>query len=392
LSVSVAPEELLARTESLVSLLRANAQATERAGRVAAENIDALAGAGVFRMTAPREAGGYQLPVITQVEALAAIARGCGSTSWVAAVYSVGIWMAGNFADEIQEEVFAEPDVRVSTAAAPTGRLSRSTGGYRLDGRWAFNTGCLDAHWAILGAIREADAGEGDAVLVLIPSSELEIADDWEVSGLCGTGSRTITADGVAVEERQLWPMSEASVGRHRSVRHADDPYWRGPLGPFICANSAGTPLGTGQGALELYLERLHPGRPMTLTSYADRSLAPITHLQVGEAAVALESAGFHAARCAELVDEHNRSGEPYTMRERAQIRSDLGRVTGLARTAAHLLQDGSGASAIHLDVPIQRIVRDIDSLAQHAVMNPQTNIELYGRVLCGLEPHTEAL
>jgi hypothetical protein len=79
-------------------------------------------------------------------------------------------------------------------------------------------------------------------------------------------------------------------------------------------------------------------------------------------------------------------------MRERAQIRSDLGRVTGLAQSAAHLLLEGSGASAIHRDVPIQRIVRDIDALAQHAVMHPKTNIELYGRVLCGLEPHSEAL
>jgi hypothetical protein len=79
-------------------------------------------------------------------------------------------------------------------------------------------------------------------------------------------------------------------------------------------------------------------------------------------------------------------------MLERARIRSDVGRVTGLARTAAHLLWQGSGASAISREHPIQRIVRDIDALAQHAVMNPDTNIELYGRVLCGLEPHTEAL
>ena len=64
-------EGLLARTESLVPLLRANALATEREGRVAAENSAALEQAGVFRMTAPIEAGGYELPVLTQVEVLA---------------------------------------------------------------------------------------------------------------------------------------------------------------------------------------------------------------------------------------------------------------------------------------------------------------------------------
>jgi alkylation response protein AidB-like acyl-CoA dehydrogenase len=389
-------EGLLARTESLVPLLRANALATEREGRVAAENIAALEQAGVFKMTAPREAGGYELPVLTQVEVLAAIARGCGSTSWATAVYSVGIWMAGNFSDELQDEVFAQEDVRITLVGAPTGRLTRDrAGGYRLDGSWAFNTGCLDGHWAIAGAIREGGeggGGEDDAVLAIVPYDQLAIGEDWDVSGLCGTGSRTITATGVSVDERQLWPMAEATASRRRSERHAQHPYWRTPVGPFICANSAGTPLGLGQGALELFLEALAPGKPMTLTTYADRRLAPVTHLQVGEAAVQIESAAYHARRCAELVDQHCRSGEPFAMRERAQIRSDLGRVTGLAQSAAHLLLEGSGASAIHRDVPIQRIVRDLDALAQHAVMHPRTNIELYGRVLCGLEPQSEAL
>jgi 3-hydroxy-9,10-secoandrosta-1,3,5(10)-triene-9,17-dione monooxygenase len=389
-------EGLLARTESLVPLLRANALATERQGRVAAENIAALEQAGVFKMTAPLEAGGYELPVLTQVEVLAAIARGCGSTSWATAVYSVGIWMAGNFSDELQDEVFAQEDVRVTLVGAPTGRLTRERfGGYRLDGSWAFNTGCLDGHWAITGAIREGGEGGGgddDAVLAIVPYGQLAIGEDWDVSGLCGTGSRTITAAGVSVDDRQLWPLAEGTASRRRSERHAQHPYWRTPIGPLICANSAGTPLGLGQGALELFLAALSPGKPMTLTTYADRSLAPVTHLQVGEAAVQLESAAYHARRCAELVDQHCRSGEPFTMRERAQIRSDLGRVTGLAQSAAHLLLEGSGASAIHRDVPIQRIVRDLDALAQHAVMHPRTNIELYGRVLCGLEPQSEAL
>jgi alkylation response protein AidB-like acyl-CoA dehydrogenase len=389
-------EELLERTQTLVPLLRASARDAERAGRVAPPCLQAIADAGVFKMTAPIEAGGYQLPVTTQVGVLAALGRGCGSTSWVCAVYSVGIWLAGNFSDDIQEEVFAQPDVRITVVGAPTGRLARDgAGAYRLNGRWAFNTGCLDGHYAIAGAFREGGPsgdGEDDAVLAIVPYEHLQLADDWDVSGLAATGSRTISAEDVPLTEDHLWPMSEAGSGVRRSARHRDEPYWRTIIGPFITANSAGTPLGLAQAALELYLEGLQPPRPMTLTSYTDRSQAPITHLQVGEAAMAVEAAAFHARRCAEAVDAHCAGGAPYTMLERARIRSDVGRVTGLARSAAHLLWQGSGASAISRDAPIQRIVRDIDALAQHAVMNPDTNIELYGRVLCGLEPHTEAL
>ena len=84
---------LLGRTTALVPLLRENALRTERERRVVPENIEALAEAGVFRLTLPRSFGGYEASMATQVEVLAEIARGCGSTSWVASVYSVGTWL-----------------------------------------------------------------------------------------------------------------------------------------------------------------------------------------------------------------------------------------------------------------------------------------------------------
>ena len=175
-----------------------------------------------------------------------------------------------------------------------------------------------------------------------MPYADLAIADDWYVSGLCGTGSRTIIAEDLFVPEHRVLPMSEAQSGRHRSERHAADPYYRAPIGAVANANSAGTPLGLGQAALERFLEQL-PGRGITLTSHTDRRLAAITHLQVGEAAVKLESAAFHAIRCAEIVDERCQGEQPFTIRDRAQIRSDLGYVTDLARGVAHLLLEGSG-------------------------------------------------
>ena len=53
------------------------------------------------------------------------------------------------------------------------------------------------------------------------------------------------------------------------------------------------------------------------------------------------------------------------------------------------ILLAASGGSSIYLDVPIQRIARDVQAINLHALMNPNTNAELYGRVLCGLEPNT---
>jgi hypothetical protein len=53
------------------------------------------------------------------------------------------------------------------------------------------------------------------------------------------------------------------------------------------------------------------------------------------------------------------------------------------------ILFNASGASSIQPHIPIQRFQRDIQALANHAVMHTQTGLELYGRVLCGLQPNT---
>jgi hypothetical protein len=42
--------------------------------------------------------------------------------------------------------------------------------------------------------------------------------------------------------------------------------------------------------------------------------------------------------------------------------------------------------------VPIQRIIRDVHALSLHSFINPATNLEVYGRVLSGLDPGTPFL
>src|SRR5882672_11144661 len=190
-------EGIVERATALVPLLRENALRTERDRRVARENIDALAEAGVFRITLPRSHGGYEASVATQIDVLAEVARGCGSTGWVASVYSVGTWLAALFPDDAQDEVFATPDVRVTVVATPTAVARPVDGGYRVTGRWGFNTGCLDAHWAFLGAMLEGREDPGGHIVMLIPYGELEIVDDWFVSGLVGTGRCTVRSENV---------------------------------------------------------------------------------------------------------------------------------------------------------------------------------------------------
>jgi 3-hydroxy-9,10-secoandrosta-1,3,5(10)-triene-9,17-dione monooxygenase len=378
-------EGLLERVRALVPSLREKAQATEEARRVPPEHFDALAEAGVFRMCIPRRFGGYEADFETQVEVLAAIASGCPSTSWVSTIFSAMGWYAGCFSDEAQEEIFASGDPRVSGAFSPTGTLVPKDGGFVLSGRWPFNTGCHGANWTYLNAMCEVD-GEPVPTGAYIPSSELTILDDWYASGMAGTGSNTVVAEDVFVPAYRTIALFDAVEARYTAERHnADNPYFNYPTAPVLVVNGAGTPLGTARGALEAFLERL-PGRPMTYTIYSLQSEAPVTHQKVGEAALMVESADAHVRRACALMDE---PAGPLSMEGRVKARAHVGYATGLARQAVDTLFTASGASSIQPQVPIQRFQRDIQALANHAIMSPAINVELYGRWLCGVEPNS---
>lgn len=52
--------ELISRAESLIPLLRANANLADQLGRVPDENVKAIEEAGLFRMLMPVKRGGYE--------------------------------------------------------------------------------------------------------------------------------------------------------------------------------------------------------------------------------------------------------------------------------------------------------------------------------------------
>ena len=83
-----ASAELVARAAGLVPMLREQAAANEASRRLSPDTFDALSEADVFRMTAPKRFGGFEADFVTQCEVLAEIARGCGSSSWVATIFS----------------------------------------------------------------------------------------------------------------------------------------------------------------------------------------------------------------------------------------------------------------------------------------------------------------
>jgi alkylation response protein AidB-like acyl-CoA dehydrogenase len=371
---------LVASATALIPMLRKAAPAAEKARRVPQESYDALAAAGIFRMTAPKAYGGVEADFRTQCEVLAEIARGCPSTSWVATIYSAMSWLVGVFPDETQEEIYATRDPRIAGVFSPTGTAVHKDGGFVVNGRWPFNTGCHGASWTVLNVV----VGEMPTCM-LAKSADLTILDDWYATGMSATGSNTVVAENVFVPSRRAIPLPDMLDARYPARHNAENPYFNYPLAPVLTVNASGTPLGIARGAWDAFVERL-PGRGITYTTYTNKAEAPVTHLQMAEASLKIDSSEAHMRLATSLLDGAKGS---MTMQERVKARAHVAYSTGLAREATDILFYASGASSIQEHMAIQRYQRDIQALSNHAIMHPQTSLELYGRILCGLAPNT---
>jgi alkylation response protein AidB-like acyl-CoA dehydrogenase len=379
------------RASELVPLLREHADWVEKNRRLAPEVLEALADAGLFKMRVPVRYGGYESDVRTVSQVVAELARGDGSTSWTVAVWMISTWIAGMFPDSAQDEIFATPDVRVCGILSPTATAEPVDGGIVVNGKWAFNSGVYHSTWNTNAVILLRPDSGPEPVMTAIPIEELEIVDDWYTSAVRGSGSASTVAKNVFVPQERVLSMGPVMRQQYSSELNADSPIFRAPLLPTACATVSGTAAGLAQAARDTFFERL-PGRKISYTDYEDQSAAPLTHLQVADATVKIDEAEFHAQRAATLVDTKSLNGEEWTLEERARVRLDMGAAWQRAKDAVDILHTASGGSAIYSHVPIQRISRDVQALNLHGVMHPNTNLELYGRILCGLEPNTHYL
>jgi alkylation response protein AidB-like acyl-CoA dehydrogenase len=384
-------EDHVRRASELVPLLRRHAAWAEQNRRLHDEVIAALADAGIFRLRQPERYGGYEADTSTLVDVAAELGRGDGSVAWVTSVYWIPGYMACLFPDHVQDEVFATPDTRVCGTLSPSATALPAKGGVRVTGKWQFISGAHHAHWQEIIAILVPGTGEPYPIVGLAPMSDILIVDDWDTPVLAGTGSVSTVAKDLFIPQDRIIPLAAVVEGNGASVTNAASPAYRGPLLPVASATSTGTLIGLGRGARESFFRRL-PDRKISYTTYDSQAEAPLTHLQVADAAMKLDEAEFHARRLADLVDRKGAENSRWTIEERVLARADMGTTVRLTKEAVDTFADASGGTSIYSDQPIQRIAREVQAISLHALMHPSTNAELYGRILCGVEPNTQYL
>ena len=385
--------ELVERARAIRPLLAANAVQGEADRRVTDESIKAMTDAGLFKIAVPKRYGGYETSVRTMLEVSAAVGEADGGTAWVLTLINVCHWLTGLFPRQAQDDVFgADPDALVSGVLAPTATAVKVAGGWRITGKWYYNSGSWHATWAGIGfPVTDADGQVVNQGLALIPRGDLSLEDTWFVAGMKSTGSNALIAEDAFVPEHRVMLVPPAIVGQYPSEHLAGEPFYRSAFVPVLALVLVGPQLGLGQAALDYVISKAAK-KPVSYTFFAAQAESTGFQLQVAEAARLIDTAKLHAFRAADDIDQAAARGEYPDLLSRARVRSDTGYAAECITRAIDILLYAHGAAAFADVSPLQRIWRDSATAARHAVVSPQVSYEAYGKALLGVQDNITPL
>jgi alkylation response protein AidB-like acyl-CoA dehydrogenase len=390
---------ILEKVSELGPTLRERALAAERAGRLSDQTIADLDAAGAFNVGSPAEFGGDELSVRQQLDVVSEVAKWDGSCGWAVWVGASTNWIPAGSGARVVEEVYGPDWVgpRVAGSShfpASRGRAKRVEGGWIISGGpWTFGSDSLWAPFTNLGCIAR-DGEDPYLVAVQVPLDELRFLDDWQVAGMRGTGSVSITLahDELFVPDYRGVDFRDIAGGTLDNGLKGS--LWKAPTLGWAFSLMAGMSIGIAQGALERFLER-SAGRPIRGTTYKNQLDAPLTHLMLAEVHSKIRSATLMARANAEETDVLGvlaAAGTPadpgYMQLFSARVLVETAYAAKWCAEAIELLQRNSGSTAIMESEPIQRAWRDARVITLHGALNLEALSENYGRLMAGLQPH----
>jgi alkylation response protein AidB-like acyl-CoA dehydrogenase len=372
--------------DRIAPVARQYADDSERNRNLAQPIVDAMIEQRVFKMLVPQSLGGLELDPLTYHVLTEELSRVDGSTGWCAWIPASGSWGMGSSDDAGAEEQYARPDACVAGAFFPFGRAEVVDGGYKVSGRWPYASGCQ--HATTIGGfcnvfegetMRLSPFGTPEIRSVSVPREDARIIDTWHVNGLSGTGSHDIAIEGKFVAERYTRALGPGPRGKH-----FQSPLYAFPFLGIFASPIASVATGIAQGAVDEAI-RLAQSKKQVMSEVTIRE-RPVFQLHMADAIAAVSSArAWHRAEV-QSTWATVKAGGMADINQRARLMLAAANATRSAAHAVHLAYTACGGSANYLSSPLQRSLRDVHAVTQHAGTSPN-NLESASKLLLGLAP-----
>lgn len=364
---------------------------SERSGEIDAlrqipqDLADKMAAEGFYRICTPAQLGGLAQDPNTLYEICETLASANGSAGWCIFIGSTSQYLLGALAQEQQHEMMTDINVITSGVFADMGTALNeerdNKPGYLINGHWRWGSGCRNAAW-ISGGIHEID-GNGDAhqstgsvlTRVFFKPEEIEILDNWHVSGMRGSGSSDYRVENVWVPAARM-----ASSIEQTELRHL--PIYRYPKFALLALPIGAITLGMARASINEVIKIANQKTPQG----SRRTLAhrPGLHRDIGVADSKLSAAREYLYALSEEVWQHCQTKEP-TVQQRQKLRAANVHAVNTAVDVIDKMYTLVGGTSVFETSCLQQHFRDVHVATQHMMVGEPV-MELAGRVLLGLD------
>lgn len=381
--MDVTREEFVERASALVPALRARAATAEQDRRMSEETHEDFLAADLYRIFQPKRFGGYEMDLGLMVDVAAEVGRGCGSSAWNLTNIAVQGWIQGMHLPEVQEEIWADnPKALIASSFPGKGSSVKWVdGGLVVDGLWSFASGVDFADWNNLQIFVPREGGPPDHYFGLVPKSEFEIVDDWFVTGLAATGSRSIKLSEVFIPERRLQFTSNIKGGDSPGSAINPSTLYKLPVFSVGLKHFSGSALGIARGGIELVEEDMLARKTVTGMTLAEQ---PSVWLRIAEAGAQVDAAWALLLKdCIDaerMLDQGHKPSVEQCLKWR---RNDAyaGRLAVNAIEHVYSLAGGRGLSS---GSAFQRAWKDVHAAVQQMLMSWDMHALNYGKVRMG--------
>lgn len=351
-------------------------QIAARSAEIAAERnipddiVATLRGMGLFRLFAPRHYGGMELDFPAALDALRTLARIDGAVGWTTMIGAGAALIAPLLPRPTLDEIYRVPEVILGGSTQPVAKAERVPRGWRVGGRWPFASGSRHADWLSGFCIMheggkpllDPSATDGRPLILgfALPASAWEVEDTWHSAGLEGTGSHHIVLRERVVSGANFFDLMHGTSCE-------SGPLYQAPWHLMLLMPAA-VAVGIAEGALDALVRVARSGRRQLRAATAMQD-SEVFRYELGRAAAEIRAARMALGAQAR---SHWADAQAGTLKNEARLME--GHQVGIHTVAAcqkatEACFKLAGGSAVYLDSPVQRRLRDVIVLGQHAAV-----------------------
>jgi alkylation response protein AidB-like acyl-CoA dehydrogenase len=372
---SAAAAALVSKVHELAPLVAANRSTFDSDGRLPDLVFEQLAALGLFRLLLPEPLGGHGLSALDFMDVVEAAAALDGTIGWLVG-NGGGMARAGGYLPpESAQEIFDDPLAFVVSSTGAEGRAVRVPGGYSVTGRWPFGSGSPHGTWFTpLCEVVDGDQATGELIFVYAPRRDVQLDDNWDVSGLCATGSVHFELAEVFVPDRLAHPFQPEPT--------QPGTLYRLPTGSIFSWTVATVPLGIASGAIDDFISKAHSAkRRGDDVPFAERELI---QSQLGQVEARTAASRAYLRQTMSTLLERTDAGADLDA-SRVHFKLACTFASQSALWAINLITEMAGAISIMRSSPLERRERDARAAAKHIAMTPDEYIR-GGKLRLGLD------